>query len=271
MYLGRDPSDEHTPQFVYGPIDTTKLNADFLSQNVTIIDFGEAVALDEPAEAKEFGFNLNYAAPEFHFGGRKTKASDIWALACCLFELRTGTQLFSDGMSGFFGVICSMTETIGPLPSPWLEDLESKTKAMTARIERDSKTPANGGKDHSLKAKVEAVGRWWKWCYWTPEERREKLIEEMNYHGVRTSEEELEYESHRGPNPHGPLSEEECSDFFDLLSKMLKYDPAERIAIEGVLAHPWLSKSYDDVLEWTGAWIQIFDQGRADWDTDRWE
>ena len=161
-----------------------------------------------------------------------------------------------------------MTETIGPLPSQWLEDLESRNIGITARIECSIKTPANGGKDHSLRGKLEAIGKWWKWCYWTPEERREKLLERFGRRGVQLSEEELEYEIHRGPNPHGPLSEGERRDFVDLLAKMLRYDPAERITIEGVLKHAWLNKSYDDVLEWTGPWIQTFDQGRADWDPD---
>ncbi len=265
VYLGRDPLDEHSPQFIYGPIDTTKINADLLSQHATIIDFGEAVALDEEVASKPLGFNLNYAAPEFQFGRRKSKASDVWALACCLFELRTGNQLFPDGISGFFGVMCAMTETIGPLPTPWLEELESNTQGITANIERSFRTPANGAKDHSLKAKVEAIGKWWQWCYWTPEQRRDKIIELHRHH---ITEEELEYEIHRGPNPPGPLSEAERDDFVDLLSKMLRYDPAERIPIREVLEHPWLNKSYDDVLEWTGPWIQIYDQGRADCDPD---
>jgi serine/threonine-protein kinase SRPK3 len=259
---------EHKPEYFYGPIERGRVKADLLLQEITLIDMGEAVLLDVAAEPKNFGYNLCYAAPEFHFGGQRSKASDIWALACGVFEIRSGRQLFAECFSGLFGMMIRMTETIGPLPRDWLEQKITTAPNIIERIDERARTVAKGQGDHSLKARVEAIGKWNSWCHWSPEERLEKLVESERYYTRKSTEEELQREINRGPNPHGPLSREEVSDFTNLLSKMLKYDPEERITIEEVLEHPWLNRSYEDVLEWTGPWMQECDTGRADWNED---
>ena len=68
---------EHRPRVIYGPLSSRKLKAELLCPQITIIDMGDACDLYEVEGLQKFNFNLGYAAPEFHFRGQRSKASDI--------------------------------------------------------------------------------------------------------------------------------------------------------------------------------------------------
>jgi serine/threonine-protein kinase SRPK3 len=57
-----------------------------------IIDFG--VAFHQDQSSPDIGTPKIYCAPEFLFDHARSVSSDIWALGCTLFEIRTGASLF---------------------------------------------------------------------------------------------------------------------------------------------------------------------------------
>lgn len=85
----------------------SKLNvvhADFKLDNILVseklgllklCDFGSAFYQDDPSlEPTPYLVSRYYRAPEIILGLKYTKKVDVWALACCLFELFTGKILF---------------------------------------------------------------------------------------------------------------------------------------------------------------------------------
>ena len=72
-------------------------------------------------------------------------------------------------MPGLYGIITQMTETVGPLPRRWLD---TKSLGYAVSVQEDARLPENGTGDFSLSARVHKIGKWWKWCYWSPEERK---------------------------------------------------------------------------------------------------
>jgi serine/threonine-protein kinase SRPK3 len=245
------------PNEVYEPISYAELPPEILAPHPVIIDFGETILINDNKEGQttsRTGFTWSYSAPELFFDHLKTKPCDIWSLACCIFEIRSGAVLFS---SGFFAngasVIEEMINALGPLPEPWVCHLpEHMSNSMT-------------NENRTLKQRVQYIGAWPRWCYWTPEQRKQALLERIpnwhQYENLRPIEEEI----HRGPNPHEKLTEEERVDFVDLLGKMLRYNPDERASIADILEHPWFHKDYQDVWALHDAWFQKYDPGRRDW------
>lgn len=65
----------------------------WLSPSPKIIDFG--VALHHGVSSLAMGTPKSYRAPELLFHSSRSKASDVWALGCLLFEIRTGRPLFA--------------------------------------------------------------------------------------------------------------------------------------------------------------------------------
>ena len=247
---------DHAPKYAYEPINYAAIGLDIIQPRITIVDLGESVILDrnpQGGSARGIGMNLSYGAPELHFGGGVSTASDVWALACCLFEIRSGEVLFNQSFGGFNRVVEGMTDAIGPVPDK-----------LKAKLGPDHELLLST-KDRSLKARIECIGAWPKWCYWTPEERRQRLLEHDPDYEMWEGATPIERMIHRGPNPPNPLSEEERFDFTDLLTQMLRYESSERPTAKEVLEHPWFHRIYVDEWDWSGPWLQRYDQGMATW------
>ena len=121
-----DPVGSAAPEFIYEPIAFSKIPMEFLVPEITIIDFGQMLRTSLPWDPEEIGYNAPYAAPELILMRRPSKEADIWALACILFELRAGRQLFR----GFFGseeeIVDSMEQILGDLPDSWMRQWETR-------------------------------------------------------------------------------------------------------------------------------------------------
>ncbi|OTA82972.1 hypothetical protein M434DRAFT_47944, partial [Hypoxylon sp. CO27-5] len=90
-----------------------------LTNSITIIDFGESFFTDSPP--KSTGVPTLYAAPEVMF--RTTTPgtySDIWSLACIIYEICAGDPLFvSHSGSGLYYTIKEVEFYLGALPEPY--------------------------------------------------------------------------------------------------------------------------------------------------------
>ena len=251
----------HAPWKIYWPIDfLTK--PECLLPDINIVDLGEAVVLgDDPIS--DPGFNAPYAAPELLFDKEKSYESDVWSLACCWYEMRSGKQLFPRDFLGQedLGVIRRMRYACGPLPKVW-------ENIMNVRVRGWSKANYNVMDkyegDISLSGRVDDIGKWHRWFGLNDVEKLEAMRELHGKIGSGTPfDEEFAKQEIRDclPPPPKALSSEERDDFLNLLTGMLKYDPKERITLEDVASHPWLNKTYAEDMDLSEPMYQKYTDG----------
>ncbi|KAI5924232.1 kinase-like domain-containing protein [Camillea tinctor] len=183
------------------------------SNSVAIIDFGESFRVETPPETT--GIPTAYGAPEILFEGVRTPGfpSDVWSLACTMYEIKTRDILFGSRWgAGINMTMGQMAQYLGPVPGPYQAAYQRQLHAALrksldeARETGTSATelPTKEAKDHP--------------------DAFERDI------GAERQEETVKY---RYP-------ERDIVLFPDLLKKMLKYDPDERISTDGVFFHPWI-------------------------------
>ncbi|KAI1414805.1 kinase-like protein [Hypoxylon sp. FL1857] len=107
---------EHGPKEVVRALEFTKIE-DHLLGNIRIIDFGQSFSANEPPT--ELGTPLFYFPPELCFGYLPSKKSDVWALACIIFEVQTWRPLVIMVFQSFEILLGSLRFTLGLLPAEW--------------------------------------------------------------------------------------------------------------------------------------------------------
>ena len=86
--------------------------------DVRIIDFGQCFNMDDPP--KGLGIPMPYFPPELCFGYAPSKATDVWALACIIFEVQIRQRLVPMVFESFELLIGMLRFTLGVLPSAWI-------------------------------------------------------------------------------------------------------------------------------------------------------
>ncbi|KAI5459299.1 kinase-like domain-containing protein, partial [Mariannaea sp. PMI_226] len=110
------------PQYLVYPIDWDRVlsndKSDIkMSTDACIIDFGEAFLAPEAPE--DLGIPCVYRAPELVLDMEVGTGSDIWALGCTLFEIRTGRILFDAFDDDQDEHLCKLAMLLGKFPEPW--------------------------------------------------------------------------------------------------------------------------------------------------------
>ncbi|KAJ7619573.1 kinase-like domain-containing protein [Roridomyces roridus] len=191
------------------------------TEGVTRIDRRPGEPNAPPTLDYKPGTILNYISPEMRFDGRTAGLqTDIWALGCAIFEFRAGFPLFESFFGSDVDILKQAVETLGRLPDPWWGSFEERT----LWFEEDGEPKAEAqeraevflqSSKSSIRDKLRSIGM--------PDDAewvagKEGPMAEKS--GVKMPEEEIEL-------------------LGDLLEKMLRYLPEERIAIEEVVKHPW--------------------------------
>ena len=212
----------HAPAKLVETIQNGKWPHASLLQETTIIsDFGQSYVAARPPPSYEPGTAVNYQAPEMHFEGRAGFEADIWTLGCAIFEIRAGFPLFEPFLGSDIDLLRKMVEMLGRLPDPWWgafkqrahwfgEDGQPKSEQDQERAGLFLKTSGT-----SIRAKLLRIGE----LDAPPSEDEGPMIEHT---GVRLPEKEVDL-------------------LADLLQKMLKYSPEERIRMQDVIQHPWFA------------------------------
>lgn len=143
-YEGEPLDSPEAPKFAYEPIDFSALSHDLILPEIRYIDFGEAFLVGEPREG--FGVNFAYADPQTLWWHEcPDKTSDIWALACVWYEMRTAEALFAQ-FSGPDDVKNGIIDTLGGLPPAWIERIKEEFAEDDQRpesSEEDAEFPCN--------------------------------------------------------------------------------------------------------------------------------
>ncbi|KAJ7682344.1 kinase-like domain-containing protein [Mycena polygramma] len=212
------PRGPHGPAYLVGAIDNSRLTyASFLQESVAVIDFGQSYAVGNPPADYKPGTVMNYLSPEARFENRAGLEADVWALGCAIFEIRAGFPLFESFFGSDADILRQTIEILRRLPEPWWTSF--KERATRLEEDEDPKTveaQAMSSKS-SIRARLRLIG-----TEDSPVQDYEGPMMEMS--GVRMPEVEVELLS-------------------DLLEKLLRYRPEERIGMDEVVEHPWFATS----------------------------
>ena len=210
------------PLKVVAPIDVSLFSSpSLLQEDVLLVDFGQSFLADSPSPNYEPATPLHYLSPEAFFDSKIGLASDVWALACLIFEIRAGWQLFDSFFNSDALVLKRMVETMGRFPDPWWGSWQDRHPWFdeTGEVKPEEEQRKQGvlliAAKSTLRQKLCEIGQRDD----APEVDEGSMIEKT---GTR-------------------LEEVEIVLLADLLAKMLKYDPEDRITVAEVLRHPWFA------------------------------
>ena len=201
------------PEYLVEDLSLDRLDARFISNKVSIIDFGESYDMYNPPE--DLGVTASFRAPELLFDNTIGVGCDLWALACTIFEVRTRSPLFQNFMDDDDEVIMQMVPLLGKLPEPWW----SSWKARGQWYEEDGTPLVNP-----------RTGR--------PRMLMDNLEELLT--GSSLSSDDLGGKKKEACG--FVVQIEESKILGNLLMGILKYDPKERLSVEAVLEHSWFKR-----------------------------
>jgi serine/threonine-protein kinase SRPK3 len=219
------------PKYLVYPVDWDDVlsrddGAQLTVGSACVTDFGESYDASSPPD--EVGIPQVYCSPEQCLERRIGKESDLWALGCTLFEIRTGQKLFDTFDDDMDEYLAKVATVLGKLPEPWwsetwemrrhffMDDVDDKQQVV--EIKSQSTTATTAGQH---------IGQ-----VIFQQEEPKSLQEAIN--------QGLFYESQRGPQGlRRAISNEEAEIFADLLAKILIYNPEKRLPAVDVLDHAW--------------------------------
>ncbi|KAF7867473.1 uncharacterized protein EAF02_009664 [Botrytis sinoallii] len=135
-------TDSSFPDYTVAPINMKEVNPKWIANDIVIIDFG--IAFLQTAPSFDLGTPKSYCAPEFLFGCYRSVASDIWALGCTTFEIRTGSRLFKyDGIPKRDEMLIAAVRLLGTLPDEWWAAWKEGLKWYKQQTEIDARSAGN--------------------------------------------------------------------------------------------------------------------------------
>lgn len=223
------------PQYLVKAVDSSLLNKKFLKDELYLIDLGVSYEITSPPE--HLRLPLVYHPPEAIFDGRIGVSSDLWALACTLFEIRTGSRLISLPFADEDSYLSTMVSVLGVFPEPWWT-MNWQTRGKFYKDEPDSQgravdAPSSTGETMDAMVRSE-TGELVPY-------RDPRSIQDLLENGTCVQFEGIEIESHDDLTPfeHRDIPSDEIEVFADLLEKILRYDPDKRLGLQGIEQHDW--------------------------------
>ena len=204
------------------------MDTQFISKESCLIDFGESFEISQPPD--DLGIPGPYRSPELILDKKASLGSDIWALGCSLFEIRTGRKLFSPFDDEDNEYLDAFVQVLGRLPEPWwsttwedrrriYEDKVDDQGLVVAALASEPRDDNKGKKERTVHPSVAANAR----------SLKDKIAP-----GVW-------YMSDRRPNRdrHRDISQAEQKVFADLLRRLLEYKPEARISVKDAINYEW--------------------------------
>lgn len=180
-----------------------------------LVDLGQAFPFSNPPESTDIGTPVMYRAPEAIFDGFYDVYSDIWALGCLLFEIRTGSPLFTSMFGGRDEIVQQTVQMKEKMPEPWWSAWGVRSRCFG-----------------------ESLKEWPDWRVMAVEYPIEEMIEAIS--------DEDEDDSDRGPcaallEPQWSLVPvSEAAEMKDFLERTLQYEQKKRLSVDEMLDHSWL-------------------------------
>jgi len=254
---GETPGSE-APRYIVKTLDFLSSPSNIISRDIRLVDFDQCFPVSSPPE-NMLGTPIEFLAPEVAAGLAASPASDVWALGCCLFRLRSGVGLFENPyqVTSPADLMRYIIQTLGDMPREWQQTLWDDDGQPT-------KDPSKGEplwkwederplKDLVYKIWDEPEGRVVQSGTTGPEDedwdedRNEPFppcFSDMVWKPTATKVDNVYLYGHNRESvalvevlPR--ISEHEAGLLYDLLSKIFVYDPKRRPTAKEVLSHPW--------------------------------
>lgn len=239
------------PRYVVEPANIMEIFS-LNTGNIKLIDIGEAFHVTSPPE-DGVGTPAQFCSPELLVHHTASKASDIWALGCTIFEMRIGQGLIEGGIGYDWEFLNQMAQLFGPVPRT-IRDGESGDQGevwtlwhrVMGEEPLDEPVPeevTDGDTSHLLpihenpgierrRANYFARLKIWFWDFcnrwWTT------IVEHIRYGRGRIEEQKEDQPEKR-----------ELKALFDLLSGVFNYEVGKRLTAGQMLLYPWLSANKD--------------------------
>ncbi|KAF4622773.1 hypothetical protein G7Y89_g14253 [Cudoniella acicularis] len=210
IYSGEGHELPNAPQYLVRPINSSKFAPRYLTEEVCI-DFGESYPTSTPP--KESGIPLSYSSPEILFHDPAGIPSDIWALACTLFGIRSGNQLFQGMFGDTDDILMQMVQLFGKFPEPWWSSWENRQQWFDC--EGNASTYLENGKPTATRHTLDV--------YFA-----------QGYH--YTYHPDGLFSGEDGMKKSFTIPQDEIPIFANLLGQMLTYDPVKRITVAAAVA-----------------------------------
>ena len=224
-------SEVNTPAALVEHADLSQAFREYITGDlsISIIDFGQAFRLSEGGEA---GTPYAYCSPELLFGRKSTALSDVWALGCCIFEIRGSEQLFESfgGGGNPNGITRQVVQMFGKLPEPLWTEWDVERRQL---FDEDGEPRTDW--DHGIALAVK----------FPLEEAIQDIGTGEKYGTDAAGGSTLSSTScWKPPQPPPRVAGVEARDLADLLLKTLRLKPEERMQAEAVLEHVWFTSHY---------------------------
>jgi serine/threonine-protein kinase SRPK3 len=240
------------PDYVVEPADMSNLGPRWQTSKFCLIDFGESFFTDKPP--KVLGMPSQFFSPSDWFERTPNKGSDLWALGCTLFNLRSGGMDLVDTFWGASSVHCirEIQDFLEPLPERWDRLYFNEYDRPASR---DELTPERRAIFDEEKLEP--------WSKESPRHDLWKLASSIkdDYHGPPRPEDlesaqeddcddsnldlgDSDLNEMERPMIGIPAEEADC--LSDLLVGLLRYEPTERTAAEALIDHPWFTREFPE-------------------------
>ena len=218
---GESPTEPTAPKYLVHPVDFYKVGSQFVTDHACIVDFGESFEASNPPD--DLGIPQAYRSLELVLDKVAGIGSDLWALGCTLFEIRTGRKLFGTYDDDVDDHLYCMALLLGKFPEPWWTTWEARKDSF--EDEADPQGRAIMSPPATELPATEGVIQ-----IPNPRSIQETLARGLWYVDMYPC---LEEEIHRD------ISEDEIKIFVDLLGKILKYNPNNRLTADAAQDHEW--------------------------------
>ncbi|WEW58184.1 hypothetical protein PRK78_003652 [Emydomyces testavorans] len=256
---GETPGPE-APRYIVKTLDFLSSPINIITHDIKLVDFDQCFPVSSPPK-RMLSTPLEFLAPEVAVGLAASPASDVWALGCCLFRLRSGVGPFENPyeVTSPVDLMRYVIQTLGDMPREWQQILWDDDGKPT-------KDPSKG----KLLCKWEGQRPLKTLLYQIWDEPEGRVVQT----GTAKPEDEdwIANDEDRNPFPpcfsdmmwkptavkvdnlylHGydrewltlsegipKIPEHEADLLYDLLSRIFVYDPERRPSAREVLSHPW--------------------------------
>lgn len=258
-----EPAGPEAPKYIVKALDFLMASGPIISEDICLIDFDNAFLASSPPE-KLLPTPVEYLAPEVAAGLSGGTASDVWALGCSILRLRSGESLFSAYDIGSpIDLLVAIHRVLGKMPEAWGDpvfDSNGRPRKNLLKGARLSRLTDEVTERHSIEEWIRKIfdqpntglyrpkdqvsnaeqhpyydphkvshTPFYAWKFWEPSA--------INFRGkyFRGYNEEWHALAEELPK----IPDEEASLLFDLISKILVYEPTKRLSPKETLSHPW--------------------------------